>query len=261
MLIPGFNDTFYNDDFPPHTDVLKYLHLFAEHFNLNVHIKYQHMVTRVRPIANTKWEIVAVNLSDDKHIQQIHDFVFVCNGHFFEPFIPNVQGVAEFQGKLIHSHDFRSAEQFRGMHSIFIYFQQACNDSIFAGATTTKGEDVLLIGMGASGLDLMLQLQDVANRVTISGKKPAHLADDEPLEQQQIDLPPKTILKSSVKRFTNDGVEFMDGSWQSFTTIIYATGEHSVLLTSFDFGLKNYFHCLSGNIYTNRLPILVPISE
>lgn len=144
----------------------------------------------------------------------------------------------------------------------FLYiFNKRVIISIFAGATTTKGEDVLLIGMGASGLDLMLQLQDVANRVTISGKKPAHLADDEPLEQQQIDLPPKTILKSSVKRFTNDGVEFMDGSWQSFTTIIYATGEHSVLLTSFDFGLKNYFHCLSGNIYTNRLPILVPISE
>lgn len=77
--------------------------------------------------------------------------------------------------------------------------------------------------MGASGLDLMLQLRDVANRVTISRKKPIHLAEDE----EQMDLPPKTILKDSVKRFTSDGVEFMDGSWQSFTTIIYATGEQS----------------------------------
>lgn len=118
MTIPGFDENFYNDDFPPHTDVLKYLHAFADHFNLNGHIKYQHMVTRVRPIANTQWEIAAVNLSDDKHIKQIHDFVFVCNGHFFEPFIPNIQGAAEFEGKLIHSHDFRSAEHFRGRHLI-----------------------------------------------------------------------------------------------------------------------------------------------
>lgn len=74
------------------------------------------MVTRVRPIANTKWEIIAVNLSNDKHIKQIHDAVFVCNGHFTEPYIPNIHGVAEFQGKLIHSHDFCSADHFRGMH-------------------------------------------------------------------------------------------------------------------------------------------------
>lgn len=81
--------------------------------------------------------------------------------------------------------------------------------------------------MGASGLDLMLQLQNVANRVTISRKKPMNATEDEPLEQQQTVLPPNTTLKGSVERFTSDGVEFMDGSWQSFTTIIYATGEQS----------------------------------
>lgn len=116
MLIPGFDGvTPYNDDFPSHTDVLKYLHLFADHFDLIEHIKYQYMVIRVRPIVNTKWEIIAMNLSNDKHIKTIHDAVFVCSGRFTEPYIPNIQGVGEFQGKLIHSHDFRSAEQFRGM--------------------------------------------------------------------------------------------------------------------------------------------------
>lgn len=114
MLIPGFDGTFYNDDFPSHTDVLKYLHLFVDHFNLNKHIKYQHMVIRVRPIVNMKWEICAVNLSNDKHIKTIHDIVFVCNGHFSIPYIPEIDGVAKYQGKLIHSHDFRSAEHFQG---------------------------------------------------------------------------------------------------------------------------------------------------
>lgn len=85
----------------------------------------------------------------------------------------------------------------------------------------TKGEDVLLIGMGASGLDLMLQLQNTANRITLSRKKPLNTAENEP----QTVLPPKTILKDTVKRFTSDGVEFIDGSRQSFTTIIYATGK------------------------------------
>lgn len=83
--------------------------------------------------------------------------------------------------------------------------------------------------MGASGLDLMLQLCNVANHVTISRKKSCGsyntTADDEQLKQQQMILPPKTSLKETVQRFTHDGVEFSDGSRQSFTTIIYATGE------------------------------------
>lgn len=114
MIIPGFHQTPYETDFPPHTDVLKYLHSFADHFNLNERIKFQHMVIRVQPIENTKWEINAVNLSNDKHIKTIHDAVFVCNGHFFEPYIPHIDGATEFKGTLIHSHDFRSAEHFRG---------------------------------------------------------------------------------------------------------------------------------------------------
>lgn len=137
----------------------------------------------------------------------------------------------------------------------------------------TKGEDVLLIGMAASGLDLMLQLQNVANRITISRKKPMHLTEDAPLEQQQPVLPPKTVLKDSVKRFTSDGAEFIDGSWQSFTTIIYATGEHKVLFLATlrfeDSELKDRsFYSLSpsfspslASTYINRLPIFVPIFE
>lgn len=117
MLIPGFYGSSYNADFPSHTDVFKYLHSFADHFNLREHVKFEHMVIRVRPTETTKWEIIAVNLKNDNCIKTIHDAVFVCNGHFSEPFIPNIQGATDFQGKLIHSHDFRSVEKFRGMCS------------------------------------------------------------------------------------------------------------------------------------------------
>lgn len=71
----------------------------------------------------------------------------------------------------------------------------------------------------------MLQLQNVAKRVTISRKSSFNVDDNIPFEEQQHRLPPKTTLKDSVKCFTTDGVEFIDGSRQTFTTIIYATGE------------------------------------
>lgn len=115
MVFPDFNGAFYDANFPTHTDVLKYLHSFADHFNLNDHIKLQHMVIRVRPTEKTKWEIIAVNLANDKCIQTIHDAVSVCSGHFIEPFVPEIPDANKFQGKLIHSRDFRTAENFRGM--------------------------------------------------------------------------------------------------------------------------------------------------
>lgn len=116
MIIPGFDGASYDTEFPSQADVLKYLHSFANHFELNEHIKYEHMVTRVRLTENTKWEIIAMNLINDTSIKAIHDVLFVCNGHFFEPFIPSITGAHEFHGKLIHSHDFRSAEIFRGIY-------------------------------------------------------------------------------------------------------------------------------------------------
>lgn len=31
----------------------------------------------------------------------------VCNGHYFEPFTPNLKGQNVFQGDQLHSHDYR----------------------------------------------------------------------------------------------------------------------------------------------------------
>lgn len=101
--------------FPSQADMLNYLHAYADHFDLNQHIKFNHLVIRVRPIENERWEIIVQHLLTDKFMKMIYDAVIVCNGHFFEPFIPKIDGVNEFRGKVLHSHDFRSAERFQGI--------------------------------------------------------------------------------------------------------------------------------------------------
>lgn len=100
--------------FPPQSDILKYLHAYADNFDLNRHIKYNHVVVRVRPIEDDRWEIIVHDLLNDKWLSNIYDAVFVCNGHFFEPFISNIEGAKHFKGKMLHSHDFRSADKFKG---------------------------------------------------------------------------------------------------------------------------------------------------
>lgn len=46
---------------------------------------------------------------------EIFDAVFVCNGHYFAPNIPKIEGANQFRGNKIHSHDYRSPEPYCGM--------------------------------------------------------------------------------------------------------------------------------------------------
>ena len=38
----------------------------------------------------------------------------VASGHFSVPYIPEYEGMKSFPGRILHSHDFRDAEEFRG---------------------------------------------------------------------------------------------------------------------------------------------------
>lgn len=83
---------------------------------------------------------------------------------------------------------------------------------------------MLIIGAGTSGCDLVIHLSKVAKSVTLSRR---HQPEEtvEMLLKFQNSLPPKTVVRDVVKRFTVDGAEFIDGTQQKFSTIIYATGE------------------------------------
>lgn len=86
-----------------------------------------------------------------------------------------------------------------------------------------KGENVLVIGAGPSGMDLVSHLSKTANRITFSQHKHPH-ETKEAREKRERLLPPKTTLQDNVKRFTATGAEFIDGTHQTFTVVFYATG-------------------------------------
>lgn len=69
--------------------------------------------------------------------------------------------------------------------------------------------------MGPSGIDLSMQLLSVAKSVAVSVKNRTILGE----------ISPEIIVSDSIKRFTADGAEFVDGSKRSFTAVIFATGK------------------------------------
>lgn len=87
------------------------------------------------------WEITTVNVKTKDSCTAKYDAVIVCNGHYSDPFIPDVKGREKFCGKQWHSHDYREP-------SCFI------------------GKKVLVVGAGPSGVDIAAQVAPVANKVT-----------------------------------------------------------------------------------------------
>lgn len=100
--------------YPYQPDVLNYLQSYADRFDVKKHIKFSHMVIRVLPIENDKWEVIVKDLPNDKFETLIYDVVIVCTGRFTTLRYPSFPGMNEFKGKTLHSHDYRTAEAFRG---------------------------------------------------------------------------------------------------------------------------------------------------
>lgn len=201
-------------------DMLNFINSYADTFDIRRHVKFEHHVEQVTPLANDKWEVIVRNLQAGLKETFLFDAVLVCNGHYNTPALPSYEGFHSFKGRHIHSHDFRSAELFRG-------------------------ETVLVVGAGPSGVDLANEISKVALRVTLSH----HLKE-----------PPKTVFSHNVEqrpdvtRITADGAIFSDGSVENFSIIFYCTGyKYFFPFLSADCGVEcddNYVrplykHCLS----------------
>ncbi|KAM9831339.1 flavin-containing monooxygenase 5-like [Neosynchiropus ocellatus] len=151
-------------DFPPpahlpnhmlHTEVLLYLRLYAQAFNLLQHINFETTVVDVRQVqgfaVNGQWEVETESRDGQRRIQ-VFDAVMVCTGHFTKPHLPlqDFPGIAEFPGKYFHSWEY-------------------CN------ANGLDGKTVVVIGVGNSGGDIAVDISRVAEKVYLSTRSGAWL--------------------------------------------------------------------------------------
>lgn len=105
--------------FMPHTGVMQYFHLYAEHFDLYKYIKLN---TKVEHIARAsdynatgKWQVcVKTRANQSKATTETFDAVMICSGHLWNPNMPNFHGLDEFSGRIMHSHAYKSHHSFEG---------------------------------------------------------------------------------------------------------------------------------------------------
>ncbi|KAG8224381.1 hypothetical protein J437_LFUL005203 [Ladona fulva] len=188
--------------FPPneksylhHSEVLQYLRDYAEHNHLLNHLELHKTVELVQPIFGLEklaWKAQIKDLKKGAIEEDVFDAVMVCNGHYSVPNVPDIPGIQDFKGSVIHSHVFRVSDPYRG-------------------------KNVVIWGASASGLDISLEISSVAKSVTICHRHP---------EMVKHKFPENVRQAANIISASGDGFTLEDGTECKADALIYCTGYH-----------------------------------
>ncbi|XP_026324896.1 senecionine N-oxygenase isoform X2 [Hyposmocoma kahamanoa] len=193
MGFPDFPVPESDRSYLPAKEMLAFLQLYSDKHGVTEHIKFKHHVQLVKPKQGRSgelWDVTFKDISTGVSETREYDYVFVCNGHYNTPFIPQIPGLKEFQGDVMHSHDYRVPEIF-------------------------SGKKVLVVGAGPSGMDIALEITSVSPKVILSH----HLK-----EQLRTVFPDNLVQKPDVIRVEGTKAFFQDGTEDDVDVMFLCTG-------------------------------------
>ncbi|XP_040906239.1 flavin-containing monooxygenase FMO GS-OX4-like [Toxotes jaculatrix] len=198
MKFPDFPFEPQEKSFLSHQEVLRYLESYCDSHNIRPHIRLNTVVENVKPVVmttegeeeeKTVWEVTSSDSSGCWKTETF-DAVFVCTGHFSDPHIPDIPGIENFKGKVLHSHNYRYAEPF-------------------------SGQSVVVLGAGFSGVDISIELTKVDAQVTLSHGRPRF----------NCPLPSGMQQAGPIEAIQEDGsIRFQDGSVSEADVLLFCTG-------------------------------------
>ena len=113
--------------FPPREVLYDYIIGRVKKGNLKSKVRFNTSVSSVIFNGNN-FEITSHDKQNDKFTKDIFDYLVVSTGHFSVPFIPEYPGMKSFPGRIMHSHDFRDAEEFRNKNVIVLGSSYSAED-------------------------------------------------------------------------------------------------------------------------------------
>ncbi|XP_022247417.1 flavin-containing monooxygenase FMO GS-OX-like 2 [Limulus polyphemus] len=177
-----------------HSKVLGYLQKYAKYFDLIKYVQFYSHILEVKPVtvdrSHLHWEVKVKNLRSRESTQHIFDAIMVCNGRYACPSFPDIKGLESFPGWVIHSHDYRSNVPY-------------------------KGKRVVVLGAGPSGVDISVELAEVAEQVILS-----HNMNKKFLEK----CPQNFSEEVGISKVTQSTVRFLNGREFETDVLILCTG-------------------------------------
>jgi len=117
-------------EYPTKKQFINYLESYAKHFEINP--RFNECVQSAKyDETNGLWRVETV--SNGNEVEYICRSLVVATGENAECVVPDIEGLSEFKGEVIHACDYKSGESFRG-------------------------KKVLVVGCGNSGMELSLDL-------------------------------------------------------------------------------------------------------
>lgn len=119
-------------EYPTKRQFIDYLENYASHFDINP--KFNECVQSARyDETSGLWRVKTVSSSGE--MEYICRWLVVATGENAERVMPEIEGLSEFKGEIIHACEYKSGESFRG-------------------------KKVLVVGCGNSGMELSLDLSN-----------------------------------------------------------------------------------------------------
>lgn len=115
--------------FPPRAVLWDYIQGRALRAQVREQIRFRTVVRMVNYDAPSQQFSVSVHdLINDHIYSEKFDYVIVATGHFSTPNFPEVKGLAGFNGRVLHAHDFRDAREFSGQNIILVGTSYSAED-------------------------------------------------------------------------------------------------------------------------------------
>lgn len=193
--------------FPPREVLFDYLKGRWSQEDIRKFVKFNTVVKDVVYNKNTDdFTVVVKDLVKDEVLgEETFDYVVVASGHYSTPNIPEFDGLLDFPGRVLHSHDYRNPTEF-------------------------AGQKLLLIGASYSAEDIALQsIKYGADRVICTYRtNPMGFMWPEGVEERPL-----------VQSFDGKVATFLDGTSAEVDVVIMCTGYlHSYPFIRDDLRLK-----------------------
>ena len=177
--------------YPPRAVLFDYIIGRVEKANVRKWIRFRNVVRHVTyDDASSRFLVTVKDHDLDEEYTEAFDNVVVASGHFSTPNIPEFEGFAGFNGRVLHAHDFRDAMEF-------------------------KGKDILLIGTSYSSEDIGSQCWKYgAKSLTVSYRT----------APMPFDFPDNWEHRPLLQKVEGNTCTFKDGTTKDVDAIILCTG-------------------------------------
>jgi len=115
--------------YPPREVLYDYITGRAKDANVRPWIQFNTAVREVTYDKDSgKFDVTVERLADHTLRTEKFDWVVVATGHFSVPNVPYFPGIESFPGRVLHAHDFRSANEFAGKDLLVVGASYSAED-------------------------------------------------------------------------------------------------------------------------------------